>query len=237
MLRFGALERLGVAVAVMSDASDGDCGFRGSEPALAARRRRHVCERCAIDPHHLVCAQQVHGSTLAWARETDRGRQPGASLEPFPETDAILTEVRGLPLAIFVADCVPVLLYDQRNHVGGLVHAGREGTLSRITEKAIAAMRESRGSDPVDIHALIGPSAGPCCYQVSTEMAASFADAGFPVNGRNLDLWKANLLQLQASGVPQSHITIHGTCTVCTTTFFSHRRQPNGARNMAFFTL
>jgi len=238
MLRFDSLERLGVRVAAMSDASDGDCGFKGRAPAEAAQYREHVCKRCAIDPQHLVCAGQIHGSRIAWAHESDRGRHAGGSLEPFPETDAILTDVAGLPLAIFVADCVPVFLYDQRRHIGGLVHAGREGTLARITEKAVIAMCESRGCDPADIHALIGPSAGPCCYEVSEEMAAaSFAAAGLPVNGRKLDLSEANAQQLRTSGIPDSNITIDGTCTICTTTYFSHRRQPNNSRNMALMML
>jgi YfiH family protein len=237
MLRFEEIERPGAAVALISDASDGDCAFKGSAPALASQHRERICELCAIDPRHLVCAQQAHECAIAWAQERDRGRHWGGFLEPFPETDAILTDVRGLPLAIFVADCVPVFLYDEHNHIGGLVHAGREGTLSRITEKAVAAMRERRNSNPADVHALIGPSAGPCCYQVSEEMAASFADAGFPLEGRHLDLWKANALQLRASGVLQSHITLDETCTICTTTYFSHRRQPNGARNMALMML
>jgi hypothetical protein len=237
MLRFETFEELGVAAAVMSDMSDGDCGFTGSDPATAARNRERVCGPCSVDPHHLVCAQQVHGSVVVWASESDRGRHYGGSLELFPGTDAILTGARGLPVAIFVADCVPVLLYDKRNHVGGLVHAGREGTFLRVTEKAVAGMRERYGSNPDDVYALIGPSAGPCCYEVNTEMARFFADAGVPVSGRNLDLWKANFMQLRANGIPESNITIAGTCTVCTTAFFSHRRQPNGARNVVLFVL
>ena len=237
MLRFSALENLGVAVAAMSEMRDGDCGFKGPDPTCAARNLQSVCDSYAVDPRHLVCAQQVHGSNVAWATDADRGRNPGGPLDPFPETDALLTGVPRLPLAIFAADCVPVFLYDARNRIAGLVHAGREGTLARIAARAVAFMRDERGTRPGDVHAVIGPSAGPCCYEVAPGMAASFAAAGLPVNGRNLDLWKANALQLTTSGVPESHIATIGVCTVCTTTFFSHRREPDGARNMALLVI
>ncbi len=237
MLRFSALESLGVAVAAMSEMRDGDCGFKAPDPARAAHNRQRVCDSYAVDPRDLVCAQQVHGSKIAWATDADRGRNPAGPLDPFPETDALLTGVPRLPLAIFIADCVPVFLYDTRNRVAGLVHAGREGTLAGIAARAVASMRDKRGTRPADVHAVIGPSAGPCCYEVAPEMAASFAAAGLPINGRNLDLWKANALQLTTSGVPESHITTIGICTICTTTFFSHRHEPNAARNMALLVI
>lgn len=237
MIRFAELESLGIAVAAISDVSDGDCGFRGPDPALAAENRKRFCARLGISYDDIVCGCQVHSPNIAWARAEDRGRFHGSAIGALPETDALITDVPGLPLAIFVADCVPVFLYDARKRVVALIHAGREGTVMRIAAQAVEEMRAKSGSNPVDIHAVIGPSAGPCCYEVSEEMAASLADTGFPVKGRHLDLWQANAQQLVDCGLSESNITTSGLCTICTNRFFSHRRDANRSRNMALIRL
>jgi len=237
MIRFAELENLGVAVAAISDVSDGDCGFKGEDPALAPANRKRFCALLGVSDDALVCGCQVHSPNIAWARAEDRGRYHGSSIGAFPETDALITDVPGLPLAIFVADCVPVFLYDARKRVAALIHAGREGTVMRIAARAVEEMREKRGSNPADIHAVIGPSAGPCCYEVSLRMAADLASTGFPVKGRHLDLWRANAQQLADSGLCESHVSTVGLCTICTNQFFSHRRDPRGARNMALLVM
>ncbi len=237
MLRFAFLEEFGATVAAISDVSDGNCGFKDPEPGAAARNRERMCAAFSVNHRDIVCGQQVHGDRIALADEPDRGRQWGSHLEPFSATDAVLTATRGLPIAMFVADCVPVFLLDPRKRVAGMVHAGREGTFSRIAAKAISAMRERCGTRPADVRAVIGPSAGPCCYEVGQEMADAFIAAGFPATGRRLDLWTANAMQLLEAGLSKENIAIAGTCTICTGAFFSHRRDVSGARNMAIMML
>ncbi len=138
---------------------------------------------------------------------------------------------------MFVADCVPVYLLDPETGGGGLVHAGREGTYRGISPLAVEAMQREFGTKPTDLHALIGPSAGPCCYEVSPELAHAFAEAGLPVDGRHLDLWQANAQQLTAAGLSPGRITVSGICTICDGRFHSHRAQPNAGRNMALLML
>lgn len=237
MIRFEFLEKLGVAAAGVSEKSDGDCALQGPDVDAGRRSREQVCAACRIDARDLVCAEQVHGMAIQRARETDRGRGVRSGTPAFPSTDGMVTEVAGLPLAIFVADCVPLFLADPRRGAGGLVHAGRNGILHNIPGAAITRLDRDLQVQPADIHALIGPSAGPCCYEVSPPLAAAFAAAGLPVHGRKLDLWESAILQLVACGVPRSQIRVAGICTICDGRFYSHRREADGCRNLALMAL
>jgi YfiH family protein len=228
MLRFDEFEKLGLAIAAISEVSDGDCA---STPGTLDARRA-FCAACAVDANDVVCARQVHGTAVGRAEEQHRGHGVG-----FGKTDALITGVPGLPLAIFVADCVPVYLFDPRRRAGALIHAGREGTLQNIAGITIAALEREFGCRPADLHAVIGPSAGPCCYEVSGEIAATFRDARLPVRGRNLDLWNANALQIAATGTPDAQIHVTGICTICSGRFHSYRAGAVSKRNMALFML
>ncbi|NUM53645.1 MAG: laccase domain-containing protein [Candidatus Hydrogenedentes bacterium] len=218
----------------MSDLLDGDCRLNGDE---GANSRHEFFRACGIVPGHITAGKQVHGATVAVVRESDRGRGATSTLDPFPETDALITNIAALPLVISIADCVPVFLFDATKRAIGLVHAGRVGTQHRIVANAVDALRTEYGTIPADIHAVIGPSAGPEAYEVSHEMAAEFANLGLPVRGRCIDLWEANARQLESCGVPRAQIEITGICTITSGRFHSHRAHNNGARNLALFML
>ncbi|MCX5772198.1 MAG: polyphenol oxidase family protein, partial [Candidatus Hydrogenedentes bacterium] len=164
-MRFPSLERLGVRVAAISEMRDGDCGDDEAQAAF--------CGGLGIDAGDLVTGRQVHGVAVAVAGEGDRGRR-------FADTDGFVTAVAGLPLAVFVADCVPVYLFDPERGAVGLVHSGREGVRQGILESALRAMVNRLGSRAEHVHAVIGPSAGPCCYEVSEAMADQFRVLGLP---------------------------------------------------------
>lgn len=223
MLRFSTLEDLGLSIAAMSEKSDGDCAH------LDARRR--VCEAAGASFDRLVLLKQVHGDIVLSA---ERVRRNGAGPR---EGDGLITREPSLPIGVLVADCVPVYLFDPVKRAGGIVHAGRAGTYSRIAESAIHALEREQRVNAGDVHALIGPSAGPCCYEVSTEIARDFEVAGLPVSGRYLDLWQANVLQLEGCGVPPTQIEVAGICTLCDGRFHSHRRNADGRRNLALLAL
>jgi copper oxidase (laccase) domain-containing protein len=91
-----------------------------------------------------------------------------------------------------------------------------------------------RGGRASHIHAVIGPSAGPCCYEVSPEIAHLWTTLGLPVTGRMLDLWGAAVMQLESRGVPREQISVSGFCTICTDRFYSYRRGDDRPRNLAF---
>lgn len=217
MLRFRDFEGLGLGVAAMSDKSDGDC--------VEAGARRTFCETLGIAHERLALLKQVHG---------DRVIQAGSAIL---EGDGHVTADRTLAIGVLIADCVPVFLFDPVSRSVGVVHAGRAGTYSGIVGKAVATLEESLGVKASDLHALIGPSAGPCCYEVSEEIAQDFLERDLPAKGRHLDLWQANALQLEGSGVPSSQTEAVGICTICDGRFHSQRRNPDGQRNLAILVL
>ena len=234
MIRFPELETLGLSIAAMSGRCDGDCR---SHDASGDPGREAFCASLGIRAADLVLARQVHGVAVARATHADRGRGVIVGTPAFPDTDAIVTNVRGLALGVTVADCVPVCLFDPITPSAGIVHAGRVGTFQNIAGRTVAELREAYGTNPAGLHAVIGPSAGPGAYEVSEEIAAEFAAAGLPTRGRFLDLWEANALQLQRTGVPRSQITICGICTIQDGRFHSHRAHANGMRNLAIIML
>ncbi|HRI87152.1 MAG TPA: polyphenol oxidase family protein [Candidatus Hydrogenedentes bacterium] len=234
MVRFETLEQLGVRVAVMSDIGDGDCRLSSSD-GMAARRR--FCEASGVPYEHVAIGCQVHGAQIAIVNENDRGRGHEGFHAAFEATDGLITDVPGLPIGLSIADCVPVFLFDSKRRAIGLVHAGREGTMQRIAALAVEAMQRVYDCEPSDIHAVIGPSAGPKSYEVSEEMAQAFTAAGFPARGRYIDLWEANAMQLVSAGLRRDTITIAGVCTIASGRFHSHRAHGNGARNLALIML
>lgn len=224
MLRFEQFEQLGVRFAGMSDIADGDCGHRtgGGEEG-----RARVAATCGYDAERLVWGWQVHGTRVQLVEQAHLAQVP------FPDTDGVATRLAGTPLGVFVADCVPIFLFVPRTGSAAVVHAGREGTRHGIVAEAAKILAAAHGVQSKEIHALIGPSAGPCCYEVSPELAADFSGAGLPTRARHLDLWEANALQLTALGVQRTNIVIASICTICTGRFFSHRRDATGGRNLA----
>lgn len=217
MLRIDAIESLGARAAVMTDMSDGDCS------AQAPTARTRLLAALGLDPSSLVAVRQVHGATVL--------RVPPAPTAPF-EADAIVVCEPGWTALVSVADCVPIWLYDPQRRVGGVVHAGREGTFQGVAGAAAAAF-----PDASDLYAWIGPSAGPCCYEVSEALAQQADSLGVPILGRRLDLWEANRLQLQAAGLRPARIGSSAQCTICGSGFHSHRGQGTSARNAALLAL
>lgn len=168
-------------------------------------------------------ARQVHGAGVLRAREP--------SPIPSAEADAVISDRPGLAACVAVADCVPILLADPRSGAVAAVHAGWRGTLAGAAARAVEALVRECGARPGDLLAAIGPSIGPCCYEVSEELAARFHDEVGPAAGNprgrqsRVDLWLANASILRRAGLPRERVEILGHCTACDPErFFSHRR-------------
>lgn len=234
MIRFAALESRGARVAAMSEIIDGDCRLHHD---LGIESRMRFFEGCGVDPTHVTTGKQTHSANVAVVTGEDRGRGGYGGLPAFPDTDGLVTNIPALPLVISIADCVPVLLLDPVRNAIGLVHAGRVGTENSIACVALEKMRDVFGTRAQNVHAIIGPSAGPDVYEVSEEMAGEFAARGFPVRNRCIDLWEANAQQLATFGVPRAQIEITGICTMTSGRFHSHRAHNNGKRNIAVLML
>ncbi|MBN2628549.1 MAG: peptidoglycan editing factor PgeF [Spirochaetales bacterium] len=218
----------------------------GGSREEALTNRKELCRMLNVPFSSYTCAEQIHSSHVQRVGREHCGRGRLNHSDALPETDALITNEPGILLNIFVADCVPVILYDDRTRSGGLCHAGWRGTIGEIVPKAVRAMGDHYGSRPGDIQAYIGPSIGGCCYEVGSGVEEAFREFPFiemPIGHEKdksfLDLKKANREMLTAAGVSEENITLSPLCTVCgTTPLFSYRKDgKETGRFSAFFYL
>lgn len=204
-------------------------GFNsGDHPDEVFQNREILSRSLNIPSAKLVFPKQVHSANIRFLQDnflklSDEGRK-----EIMKETDALITDVKGVCIAVKTADCVPVLLYDCNKKVIAAIHAGWRGTVQNITALTIQKMVKE-GSDPGDIIAGIGPSISPSVYEVGKEVWEQFSPEFYHQNGydnkRLLNLWKANFSQLIQSGVRFENIEIAEMCTYSDSSlFFSARR-------------
>ena len=182
-----------------------------------------------FDPKKLVLSHQTHTDIV---REVGSAHWGAGLYGPeLPECDALITVTPGSALAVFTADCTPILLHDPVTGAVGAVHAGWRGTASAIAAKTVTAMTAAFGTTPADLRAAIGPNIGPCCFEtdgdvpdalrhaLGSRVEQSIRPAGqkFYVN-----LKEINALILRDAGVHR--IDISTDCTVCQShRFWSHR--------------
>jgi len=205
--------------------------------------RRRFCTALGADLDDLVAARQEHTDNIAVVTPAERGRGACDQATALPATDALITGTAGIVLAVFSADCVPVLLLDPRRKVIGLVHAGWRGTVAGIAARTLRMMAAVFGTDPRDCLAGIGPSIGPCCYTVDLPVVQPLRErfdyweelvrpAG--PGQWQLDLWEANRRQLLDSGLAAANVVIGEACTSCRSDlFFSHRAAAGRTGRMA----
>jgi hypothetical protein len=183
------------------------------DPALIAENRRIALHSLGLDPSTVSYLKQVHGCDVMKASP---GQQEG---------DALVSNERGMVLAVAAADCYPVLFHDPVAGVVGAAHCGWKGTLLRIAVGTIRSM-ENLGARLSDIQVAIGPGISGAAYEVSPELIASFREAGFGescFSGRHLDLAACIRQVVAEAGVPENSIWTCGRCTT-ESDFFSHRR-------------
>lgn len=204
----------------------------GDDGQHVLRNRRLLADAIGADLGDFVFCAQAHERAVHVVTSQDRGRGATSAADALPGTDALVTAVPGVVLAVMAADCVPLVLLDPVARVLAAVHAGWRGTVAGVTPAAVEAMA-GLGADPGRIVAGIGPAVHPDRYQVGSEVtdaaqAAFGPRAGEVVRpdgtGRWLfDLWRANRLQLRAAGVPDDRIHLADHETGPGTPFYSHR--------------
>ena len=204
------------------------------DPEHVKENRMRVLAAAGVPSASLTTAKQVHGARVAVVTADTVGSGAVDYASALEATDALVTDVPGACLMVFVADCVPILLFDPARKVAAAVHAGWKGTELSIAERAVETMRREFGSDPGGILAGIGPSIGPCCYQVGPEAAARFEAVGgllsriMPDGRAHLDLWEANRLQLVKAGLREEVIECSRMCTRCRSDLFFSARAAVG---------
>ena len=191
----------------------------GDDAAAVATNRARLADAVGVAADRLVWMNQVHGDRVEVVT--------GPRADSVDATDALVTAVPGLALAVVTADCVPVLLGDPLAGVIGAVHAGRVGAARGVVPRTLAAM-VALGAHPPDVTVLLGPAVSGANYEVPAEMADDVeavlpgsrtrTGAGTP----GLDLRAGILRQLHGLGV--TAVDVDPRCTVADTTLFSHRR-------------
>lgn len=201
----------------------------GDEPERVNENLARVHHALALDRAATVDASQAQAAQVARITENERGTR-------IQGVDGLITNVRGIPLLLRFADCAPILLYDPKHQAIGIAHAGWRGTVAKVLTNTVRAMQDAFGTAPQALVACIGPSIGPCCYEIGADVQARVENAfpetharllainGAPPGGMHLDLWQANALQLHALGVAQ--IEVARVCTADHThDFYSWRRE------------
>ncbi len=219
---------------------------RGDNPDHVRENYRRMAEALDVDMGRMVLAYQTHTVNVRKVTEEDAGK--GLVRErDYRDVDGLITDVPGITLVTFFADCVPLFFLDPIHKAIGLSHSGWRGTVKRMGKKTLDAMGEAFGTRPRDVLACVGPSICRDCFEVGEEVALEFQkefdrqhwETLFykKDNGKfQLDLWKSNEIVLKEAGVLPEHIQITDICTRCNPQhLFSHRFAGEERGNLAAF--
>lgn len=211
-------------------------GLKAGPPGQALANRKILSDIIGIQAEGLFIPSQTHSSNVKVVVK-------GTRCENLEDTDALITNVPGICIAVLSADCVPVLLYDRQEKVVAAIHAGWRGTVARIVQATIKEMKSRFACKGENILAGIGPSICQEVYEVGKEVIdevekafgreADLIKAGVPGKGYP-NLWAANKLQLLEEGIPEKNIEVAGICTFSNVNkFFSARKEPEGTGRFA----
>lgn len=219
---------------------------RGDKKEAVAENFRRIGEALGVRCEDMVLSRQTHTTNVRIVTDADRGK--GIIRErDYTDVDGLVTNVPGICLVTSYADCVPLFFVDPVKKVIGLSHSGWRGTVGKIGRKTVELMHERFGSDPADILAAVGPSVCMDCYEVSGDVIEKFKEAFSeswwdqlfyekPDGKYQLDLWKANELIFQESGILPEHIAVTNICTHCNSDIlYSHRAAGDKRGNLCAF--
>ncbi len=187
----------------------------------------------------LVFLKQVHSDVVHFVDEIPKGNLKG---------DALITRLPHLFLIIKTADCLPVLIVDERKHIIAAVHCGWRGTQKKLIKRVIQGFEVRYGCDPQRLLVGLGPCIGGACYEVGEDVKQSFEEGAFPRHffqnhpsreGKFIfDLRKANMFLLKNQGIKEENIFVLDICTHCEKNFHSYRRdREKVGRNFSFIAL
>lgn len=204
---------------------------RGDRPEDVRENYRRFQEAIGAPGARLCMADQVHGICVRAVTEKDAKAD---LMDPAPfQADGLVTDVPGLVLTVFTADCIPILLCDPVSGAVGALHAGWRGTAAGIGAQGVAAMERHFGTRPEHLRAAIGPGIGPCCFESDADVPRAMEKSlGTWVSGyiqrKNekffVDLKGIDREVLLRAGVPGENVAVCGECTCChPERYWSHR--------------
>ncbi|SDY59925.1 peptidoglycan editing factor PgeF [Thermoactinomyces sp. DSM 45892] len=216
-------------------------------PSHVIENRKSLMRDLSFSLDSFTCGEQVHGVTIAYVTDRDRGRGNRDRESAFSDTDGLFSSEEDLLLASFYADCVPLFFYAPEIDVIGVAHAGWKGTVQKIGPKMIDEM-VTKGADRSKIRVAIGPSIGVCCYEVDEHVLRPMKDAlacqDLPLSvalstatyKAMLDLKEANAQLCKQVGLRDDQIVKSNYCTSCSKEYFhSHRRDKGDTGRMIAF--
>lgn len=219
---------------------------RGDSKEAVDENFRRIAAVFDSTPERIVCSDQTHTVNVRRVTEEDAGKGV-VRHKDYQDVDGLITDVPGLILATFFADCVPLFFVDMRHMAIGLSHSGWKGTVGKMGEVTLKAMGEAFGTRPEDVRAAIGPSICQDCYEVSTDVAEQFEKLfpserekvlkpGKTPDKYQLDLWSANKIILLNAGIFPEHLEVTDICTCCNSEYlFSHRASMGRRGNLGAF--
>lgn len=210
-------------------------GFLKKEPyETVAENYRRFGAAVGFDWKRAVLSWQTHTTNVRLVTAADAGKGTVRERD-YRDVDGLITREPGIALVTFFADCVPLYFADPQHHAVGLSHSGWRGTVARMGARTLEAMRESFGTCPEDVTAVIGPSICADCFEVGPEVAEAFAEEFTQEqmlmmcrdgqgDRKYLDLWLANRIILEEAGVRPDRISVTNICTRCNPELlYSHR--------------
>lgn len=235
--------------------SQGDLGSmnlsytRGDKKENVDENFRRIASVLGCTMDDFVLTHQTHTTNVRVVTKEDKGK--GIVKErDYEDVDGLITNVPGIVLSTFYADCVPLYFVDPVNKAIGLSHSGWRGTVNKMGKVTVQKMMEEYGCKPENIIAAVGPSICVDCYEVSTDVAQEFLFAFKDADNLEkivykkseekamLDLWQANLAVLLEAGLKREHISLPDICTSCNKEFLFSHRASNGKRgNLGAFLM
>ncbi len=210
---------------------------------------QRIADAIGFDLNGLVLTHQTHTTNIRVVTEADRGKGIWQKRD-YADIDGLVTNVPGITLGTFYADCVPLYFYDPVHHAIGLSHSGWRGTVQRMGACTAARMAQEYGSNPEDLLVCIGPSICGDCYEVGAEVADAFrrefgedvcrkqgiVTPGMHEGKYQLNLWKANEQVILEAGILPEHLAVTNICTRCNhELLFSHRVMGSERGNLGAF--
>ena len=222
---------------------------RGDNPEHVKENYRRMADALGVDMNRMVVTWQTHTTNVRVVSKEDFGKGVICDRD-YRDVDGLITNIPGVTLVTFFADCVPLYFLDTKNKAIGLSHSGWRGTVNRMGAATLEAMKREFGTDLKDVIACVGPSICQDCYEVGPEVIEQFKSAfdsshyeklfyEKPNGKYQLNLWEANRIVLSEAGIPESQISITDICTYCNPELlYSHRRCADKRGNLcAFLTL
>ncbi len=220
---------------------------RQDDPEDVLENFTRMARALGVERDRMVVSYQTHTVNVRRVTEEDAGKGVVRQRD-YRDVDGLITDVPGLTLVTFYADCVPLYFLDPVHKAIGLSHSGWRGTLNRMGLETVKAMKEAFGTEAGDLIACIGPSICKDCFEVGWEVAEAF-ETGFDEKWHSriiypgkrpgkyqLDLWRANEIVLMEAGIPEGQIHTTNICTRCNCEYlFSHRKEGEQRGNLGAF--